>query len=215
MRLAGEGQKDIAAHVSDATLTVPNLISLGRLLATPVIIAFISLGWEEWAFWLFVAAALSDSLDGFLAKYGGSVSTRLGAYLDPAADKILIVGVYGTLGAAGDLPIWLVILVISRDILIVGGIMLTWILYGRTWVMPLIIGKLTTCVQMVFLAAILAERAFFFRLEEGFAQAGLYAVAFMTLFSGGLYIFQWFLRIGATPSASRSRPGARKKSAAP
>ena len=78
---------------------------------------------------LFVLAGISDAVDGFLAKRFG-MATELGAYLDPLADKALIVSIYLTLGINGDIPRWLVILVVSRDILIVGGIMLSWLM-GR------------------------------------------------------------------------------------
>ena len=205
MRLAGEGAPEsVPTSLSDAALTLPNFISLGRLLLTPVIIALISLGWNESAFWLFILAALSDALDGFLAKYGASVPTRLGTYLDPAADKILIAGLYITLSAIANIPVWLAILVASRDILIVGGIMLSWILYDRTWIMPLVVGKATTCVQLAFLAAILAEDAFALQMGAALFAAGIAAVAFMTLLSGALYILQWFMRVGLSQDSEAS-----------
>ena len=78
------------------------------------------------AFLLFLAAGISDAVDGFLAKRFG-MTTELGAYLDPLADKALIVSIYVTLGITGVIPRWLVILVVSRDIMIVGAVMLSWV----------------------------------------------------------------------------------------
>ena len=78
------------------------------------------------AFLLFLAAGISDAVDGFLAKRFG-MTTELGAYLDPLADKALIVSIYVTLGITGVIPRWLVILVVSRDIMIVGAVMLSWL----------------------------------------------------------------------------------------
>ena len=75
---------------------------------------------------MFLAAAVSDAVDGFLAKRFG-MNTELGAYLDPLADKVLIVSIYVTLGITGVIPLWIVILVVSRDFMIVGAIILSWL----------------------------------------------------------------------------------------
>src|SRR5690606_11391126 len=102
-------------------VNVPNIISLCWLLCVPVTVFLILNGMMLPAFWLFVAAGVSDAVDGYLAKRLGQTST-LGSYLDPIADKALLVCVYLTLGQAGHLPTWLVIMVVSRDLLIVGGV---------------------------------------------------------------------------------------------
>ena len=95
------------------------------------------------AFLLFLAAGVSDAVDGFLAKRFG-MTTELGAYLDPLADKVLIVSIYVTLGINDVIPRWLVILVVSRDILIVGGIMLSWVIGKPVKIKPLLVSKLNT-----------------------------------------------------------------------
>src|SRR6476646_9377602 len=87
------------------------------------------------AFLLFAAAGVSDAVDGFLAKRFGMTS-ELGAYLDPLADKVLIVSIYVSLGIVDALPRWLVILVVSRDLLIVGGVMFSWIVNKPVNVKP-------------------------------------------------------------------------------
>ncbi len=106
-------------------MTLPNLISILRLLLVPVIVTCIVSRNDQAAFWLFVAAGLSDAVDGFIARHFGLLS-ELGTYLDPLADKALLVSIYLSLGLTGSFPAWLVILVISRDILIIGAVILSW-----------------------------------------------------------------------------------------
>ncbi|MCH6587634.1 MAG: CDP-alcohol phosphatidyltransferase family protein, partial [Proteobacteria bacterium] len=88
---------------------LPNLISLARLLAVPVVVYVILQGHYALAFWIFVAAGVSDALDGFLAKRLDAVS-EIGAYLDPLADKVLLVGVYVALNHVDHIATWLVFL---------------------------------------------------------------------------------------------------------
>ncbi len=89
------------------------------------------------AFVLFLVAGVSDAVDGFLAKRF-RMTTVLGSYLDPLADKALLVSIYVTLGINGQLPRWLVILVVSRDVMIVGGVMLSWLVGSPVKMKPLI-----------------------------------------------------------------------------
>src|SRR5882762_3993793 len=110
-------------------LSIPNLITLARILLVPVVIWAITSSQMRIAFLLFFAAGVSDAVDGFLAKRFG-MQTELGAYLDPLADKAMIVSIYVALGIADVIPPWLVILVVSRDIMIVSAIMLSWLM-GR------------------------------------------------------------------------------------
>ena len=100
------------------SLSIPNLITLARILLVPIVVWAIVSDAMRIAFLLFLAAGLSDAIDGFLAKRFG-MATELGAYLDPLADKAMIVSIYVALGIADALPRWLVILVVSRDIMIV------------------------------------------------------------------------------------------------
>ena len=105
----------------EAKLTFPNLITLARILLVPVLVWAIASGEMLIAFLLFLVAGVSDLVDGFLAKRFGMTS-EIGAYLDPLADKVLIVSIYVALGITGAIPRWLVILVVSRDIMIVGAV---------------------------------------------------------------------------------------------
>ena len=126
--------------------SLPNLLSLSRLaLALPAIYAILSGAWRAAAA-LLLAGALSDVLDGFLARRWGAAS-RLGAYLDPIADKVLLNGTFLGLGVAGALPWWLVGLVFGRDVLILAAalVMMRW--RGRRDFPPSAWGKLSTVIQ--------------------------------------------------------------------
>src|SRR3990172_3309285 len=99
---------------------IPNIISLLRMALVPPVVILLLNGYYGWALLVFVSAGLSDGLDGYLAKRFGWRS-RLGAILDPLADKLLLVASYLTLGWLGQLPLWLVAVVVGRDIVIVAG----------------------------------------------------------------------------------------------
>src|SRR2546427_6701349 len=107
------------------------------------------------AFILFLAAGLSDAVDGFLAKRFGMTS-EFGSYLDPLADKALIVSIYIALGVSDALPRWLVILVVSRDIMIVAAVMLSWVVGKPVAVKTLVVSKVNTVGQIVLCTFVLA-----------------------------------------------------------
>jgi len=122
---------------------IPNIITLGRLVAVPLTVYFILIGELEVAFWLFVAAGVSDAI-------------VFGAFLDPLADKALLVSVYLSLARDGLLPLWLVILVVFRDLLIVGGVLLSYTLRQPVTMRPLVVSKLNTLAQLMLAALVLA-----------------------------------------------------------
>ena len=101
-------------------MNIPNALTLARIILVPLIVWLIISHEMATAFVLFLLAGLSDAVDGYLAKRFGW-QTELGTYLDPIADKALLVSIYVTLGFTNHLPVWLVIAVVSRDILIVGA----------------------------------------------------------------------------------------------
>jgi cardiolipin synthase len=170
-------------------LNLPNLITLARLLSVPLAIWLILGGRYGTAFWVFGGAGLSDALDGFIAKRFDR-RTRLGALLDPIADKALLVSVYVALGVAAQLPNWLVILVVFRDVTIVGGFVLIHTLAAPQRFDPLYISKINTLVQAFLIAFVLA------RLGLG-ADAKLptilliYLAAVTTVLSGLSYLVRW------------------------
>jgi cardiolipin synthase len=149
----------------------------------------IAAGEMKIAFLLFLLAGLSDLVDGYLAKRF-NMATELGAYLDPLADKALIVSVYVTLGIAGAIPQWLVILVVSRDIMIVTAVILSWLVNKPVTLKPHMVSKLNTVAQILLALVVLASLAFEF--EGTLVIQGLTAlVAILTLASVVLYIGEW------------------------
>jgi cardiolipin synthase len=170
-------------------MNLPNVISLGRILAGPLTIWLMLVGHVQWAFWIFVLAGLSDALDGFIAKRFRSTS-ELGRYLDPIADKVLLVSIFITLGAQGHLPAWLVILVVSRDLLIVGGALLSLTLSQPISINPLMISKVNTALQIILASWILSRAAFGVALPS-LDHALIYGTALTTVLSGSAYIIAW------------------------
>ena len=180
---AGAGQE------AGTALSIPNLITLGRILLVPIVVWAIASGAMWIAFVLFLAAGVSDAVDGFLAKRFG-MTTELGAYLDPLADKALIVSIYLTLGINGEIPRWLVILVVSRDILIVGGIMLSWVMGNPLKIKPLLVSKLNTVAQIAFACVVLGSLGFNYDVPTlRLVLMGL--VAALTLLSVAAYVAEW------------------------
>ena len=173
-------------------MNLPNLITLSRLLAVPILVWLIVDGILFAAFWLFVAAGVSDAIDGLVAKHLDA-ETELGRFLDPLADKALLVSVYIALGYQGHLESWLVILVVFRDALIVGGAMLFQTLTQSLTMQPLSISKINTAAQIVLAAVILAGLGMV--IDFGLLVPILtFAVAATTAASGVIYMVMWTRR---------------------
>ncbi len=179
-------------------MSIPNLITLARILLVPVVVWAIASNQMLFAFLLFAAAGVSDAVDGFLAKRFGMAS-ELGAYLDPLADKALIVSIYVSLGITEAIPRWIVILVVSRYILIIGGVMLAWFLDKPMKVKPLLVSKLNTAAQIVFATLVLAALAFGFAgpVEQVAQTTLMWLVAALTLLSVGFYTREWWRHMNA------------------
>ena len=177
-------------------MSIPNLITLGRILLVPVVVWAIMSNAMWFAFMLFLAAGVSDGVDGYLAKRF-NMTTELGAYLDPLADKALIVSIYLTLGINGDIPRWLVILVVSRDILIVGGIMLSWLMGNPLKIKPLLVAKLTTVAQIAFACVVLGSLGFNYEVPL-FKLVLMGLVAVLTLLSIAAYLAEWVRHMNST-----------------
>jgi cardiolipin synthase len=172
---------------------LPNLITLGRLMAVPVAVWLIMTGRLASAFWLFIAAGISDGIDGYLARRF-NLRTAIGSYLDPLADKALLVSVYVTLGIQGHLPHWLVILVVFRDLLIVGGAILFWLVSGSLKMRPLFISKFNTVAQIALAGVVLAELGLGLAYEP-MSWILIDVVGATTLLSGGAYVAIWGWRM--------------------
>lgn len=176
-------------RLSDLPLSIPNLITLGRAIIVPVVFWLLVSGQVQAAFVLFVIAGISDAVDGFLAKRFGW-QTELGAYLDPLADKMLVVSIFIALGVLGELPSWLVIAVVSRDILIVVAIVLSWLLGHPVHIKPLVVSKANTVAQLALAALVLADEGF--GLGAGTWRTMLvWITAFLTVASLVAYLRSW------------------------
>ena len=174
---------------------VPNLITVMRLLLVPGVIAMIAS--QSWvgAFTLFTIAGVSDAIDGFIARRF-DLRTELGAYLDPLADKALLMSIFVALSLGMILPGWIAIIVVSRDLMIVGAVIVSWVLDKPVQIRPLAISKLNTTAQITFAGCVLGAMAFGF--SRGLWFDGLlYTVAALTLASTGAYLAQWLKHMSA------------------
>jgi cardiolipin synthase len=179
---------------------LPNIITLARIALVPVLILLLKD--QEYAAGLivFVIAGASDALDGYLAKRL-NVQSRLGAILDPVADKLLLVSAYVMLTLLGHIPFWLVLVVVFRDLLIVGGYMLYTSHAGPVKMRPSILSKLNTLMQIALATLVLAQQA-----------AGLdwpltiytlvVAVLITTVVSGAHYLWLWMIKKDIEPAQS-------------
>lgn len=173
--------------------SLPNIITLGRLLLVPAIIWFLVDGAYLIGLVLFVVAGVSDAVDGFLAKRLNAQS-RLGAYLDPIADKALLVSIYITLGLADHLASWLVILVVSRDILIIGAVLLAMVMGVRLKMEPLRVSKINTVAQIGLAAFALALAAFAWPLDRALLLFTVF-VGLTTGLSAVSYLRVWLFAV--------------------
>jgi cardiolipin synthase len=175
-------------------LSIPNIITLGRILLVPFIVWAIASNQLEVAFAIFVIAGVSDAVDGFLATHF-NMSSELGALLDPLADKALLVSIYIALGIWGAIPHWIVILVVSRDIMIVGAVIVSWVFGKPIPMKPLMVSKLNTGAQVAFAALILASLSFGFQTAPYDVILMALVTAF-TLVSVSLYLVEWVRHMG-------------------
>jgi cardiolipin synthase len=176
-----------APETSSALVTLPNIITFARLCAVPMAVWLVLHQDFTAAFWLFAAAGISDAIDGWLARRQGS--TFLGTLLDPVADKALLVTMYLTLASVRVLPDWLAILVVFRDIVIVGGFLFLSVLGQPLAIRPLWISKLNTTLQIVLVATALLLAALHLSLPL-LTTALVWAVAATTFASGAAYVYR-------------------------
>lgn len=170
-------------------MNLPNAITIVRFLLVPVVVWAIASHQMQIAFWLFAAAAISDMLDGFLAKRF-SMTSDLGAHLDPLADKAMLVSIYVMLAVAGKLPLWLVIAVVSRDLMILAAIMVSWLMDKPPEIRPLMISKVNTLAQFLLATLVLATGAF--GIDPGqLLTLGIAAVGVLTGLSAAAYLLLW------------------------
>ncbi|MEZ5811057.1 MAG: CDP-alcohol phosphatidyltransferase family protein [Rhizobiaceae bacterium] len=175
-------------------MTIANLITLVRFVLIPAIIYAMARGEMGWAAAGFLIAGISDGVDGFVARQFNQRS-ELGAWLDPLADKLLLVTVFVALGLIDELPLWLVILAVSRDGLIMSAVVLSTIMQHPVEMRPLMVSKANTAVQIMLAALVLTELAFSARF--GSVRDWLIVVsALLTASSTAAYFVTWLKHMG-------------------
>ncbi len=192
-------------------MNIPNSITLGRIVLVPLVVWLIITHEMQAAFLLFLLAGLSDAADGFLAKRY-NWDTELGAYLDPIADKALLVSIYVTLGLAAQLPAWLVIAVVSRDILIVGAVVLSWMLSRPMSMQPLLISKANTFSQIVLAGLVLAELGLGLGFEA-FVEFLVWVTGTLTILSAAAYFWSWLRHMASYEPKPQPLPPRRRQGA--
>lgn len=195
---------------SSEVFTVPNVLSLARILLTPVFV-WSAVQRRPWlAFGIFLLAGATDALDGFAARKF-RLKTHLGLWLDPLGDKILLTAAFIVLAfprwsAPNVLPVWLPIICIGRDVLIALGVLVYNGLRGRTTFKPSLMGKASTICQIGMLLAVLLLNSLGRPLD---VLIWLYALtAVLTGLAGIQYIVQGMLRFFRTGKSSKTRTGA-------
>ncbi len=186
---SGAGFKLVLTGSSSVTRRdIPNVISIFRLLLVLPIAYLLYEKQLGLALVLFVIAGVSDGIDGYLAKRNGWASA-LGAFLDPLADKTLLITSYLVLGWIGLFPLWLVVAVIARDAIIVIGSLAYFVLIGRVDMAPSIISKINTGAQIALVVILLLTSVF--GGLEAVIEPMAYIVFVTTLLSGVGYVWVW------------------------
>jgi len=191
-------------------VNIPNALTLARIVSVPLVVWLIVSHEMRAAFILFLLAGVSDAADGYLANRF-DWRTELGAYLDPIADKLLLVSIYVTLGLSNQLPAWLVIAVVSRDILIIGAFLLSLVLSRPVPIHPLLISKANTLAQIVLAGLVLAELGLGLGLEQLVAVL-IPVTGTLTIISAGAYFWSWLKHMASYEPIPVPRPSRQGKS---
>ena len=168
-------------------MNLPNFLTAIRILLIPFFIGLLLYERHLWAAVVFCTAGVTDILDGMAARHSRQTS-RLGAFLDPLADKLLSVSSFVTLSVSGPIPVWFVVIVISRDIMISLGSLILFLVEGSLEIIPSSLGKATTFLQFaMILGTILYQMS---GRGHAFWRAALLATAAVTFLSGLQYLYR-------------------------
>jgi cardiolipin synthase len=178
-------------------VSLPNLITIARILIVPLAVWLIIGHQYGLALLAFLAAGISDAVDGFIARRY-NLQSELGSYLDPIADKALLVSIYVSLAILQVLPNWLAIIVVTRDVLIVGAVLLAQVLGRPLEMKPLQISKINTVAQIFFAGALLLALSSGLKLDA-MLIGGAIMVAALTLASGAIYMRDWVRHMSGPP----------------
>jgi len=167
-------------------MNLPNILTLMRVLLTPVFVILIINKYFGWALFTFAIAGITDGLDGLIARLTHQ-RTELGAYLDPIADKLLTFAAFISLAIIEMIPSWLVVIVITRDIIILVGFLVMFLTNHHPKINPSLLSKITTTFQIItiLLALLAGFSATFLRLST----VAYYATGIITVLSGTQYVY--------------------------
>jgi cardiolipin synthase (CMP-forming) len=168
-------------------MNLPNLITVFRIFLIPVLVILLLYDFPLWALVVFSVAALTDSLDGLIARISNQ-QTTLGTYLDPIADKLLLLSGFITLSYLTVIPLWSAIILVSRDIILIFGTVLLYMVQGRIEITPSWLGKCTTAAQLAYVLVVLAFLTM--GKEDPAMIPFLYMTIVLTVVSGLHYIFR-------------------------
>ncbi|MCF7821372.1 MAG: CDP-alcohol phosphatidyltransferase family protein [Mariprofundaceae bacterium] len=169
-------------------LNVPNILTLARIIITPVIVYAILSDEAVMALVLMIAAGITDMLDGAIARYFNQ-RTTVGAYLDPLADKLMLISMFVTLFIIGEVPLFLFLAVIFRDVIIVVGAIAYEMVTHSLKMEPSMVSKVTTFMQIVYVVTLLLHMAS--PLEEIWIERVMWATFVITCISGLHYLLVW------------------------
>ncbi|MBN2060559.1 MAG: CDP-alcohol phosphatidyltransferase family protein [Deltaproteobacteria bacterium] len=174
-------------------MTVPNLISAIRIILAPIFVIYLINDQILPGLIVFMIAGASDAVDGFIARVFNQKS-RLGTYLDPIADKIVLISAFVGLSVRELLPAWLAVTVISRDVLIVIGVTVLFMNYSKIVIRPMILSKITTCFQFITVITAFTQQYSVFLANSH--RYLIYLTALSTIVSGLQYMHKWFKMMG-------------------
>ena len=182
-----------------AMFNVPNILTLARILAVPLFLSLLVEGANDAALTVFLVAGITDAVDGMIARMW-NLRTELGAHMDPLADKLLVVSSFIALGIMGLVPRPLMIVVITRDVVILGGFLLTAAVVGRSMEMkPSLSGKLTTFTQLLSVTLVLIDLAAWWEVPAVVLSAVFLATGCASFVSGSGYVLRgmrWYAASG-------------------
>ncbi|OGP50029.1 MAG: hypothetical protein A2Y79_01415 [Deltaproteobacteria bacterium RBG_13_43_22] len=167
-------------------MSIPNFLTLIRIVLIPWFAILLINGSFNQALWVFAGAAVTDALDGFTARWF-SQKTRLGSLLDPVADKLLLSTAFISLAIMKEIPVWLSVIVISRDVVIVLGVSIFFLTQIRFEIKPTVYSKMTTVFQLLLILLVLSSGYIHF--SDWIRQGLVLLTLIFTLFSGFHYIY--------------------------
>jgi len=178
----------------NVSLNIPNSLTVLRILLVPVFVGFLIYQHNQYALITLLIAALTDGLDGTIARLADQ-RTLIGSYLDPLADKIMLMSAFVTLSVLHIIPVWTVILVVSRDVILLTGTLLARLTESNVDLAPTILGKGATLVQFLYVTGVVAVQTGL--LYKSLLPPLLVLMAVLTVFSGLHYVYRGIMNVNA------------------